>query len=272
MKTVHVMPALLLQKPPQSSKSKDHHAALERRLKLWEEGKIEELLYEGQTIQGSLKSPDSNMEITKIPMKFRILMGKGNVNGALKSLTNNMSNGILPFTDATLQLLKQKHPESREPPPEVLIEGPIRKIHPVVYDNIDESLILKAGTLTKGGSAPSGLDAYGWRRISTSRIFRTLSTDLRKTLAQHIKRLFIEELETTTSLEAFAVCTLIPLDKKPGLRPIGVGEVFRRLAGKVIMMMFKKDITDAARPLELSAGQEAGAEAAIHAIQGIFLN
>ena len=84
MKTVHVMPALLLQKPPQSSKSKDHHAALERRLKLWEEGKIEELLYEGQTIQGSLKSPDSNMEITKIPMKFRILMGKGNVNGALK--------------------------------------------------------------------------------------------------------------------------------------------------------------------------------------------
>ena len=35
LKTVHVMPALLQQKPPQSSKSKDHHAALERRLNLW---------------------------------------------------------------------------------------------------------------------------------------------------------------------------------------------------------------------------------------------
>ena len=45
-------------------------------------------------------------------------MSKDNVNGALKLLTNNMSNGILPLTDAILQLLKQKHPESREPPPE----------------------------------------------------------------------------------------------------------------------------------------------------------
>ena len=57
--------------------------------------------------------------------------------------------------------MKQKHPESREPPAEVLIEGPIRKIHPVVYDDIDESLILKAAMLTKGGSGPSGLVADG---------------------------------------------------------------------------------------------------------------
>ena len=59
-------------------------------------------------------------------------MSKGNVNEALKLLTNNMLNGVLPLTGATLQLLKQKHPESREPPPEVLIEGPVRKIHPVI--------------------------------------------------------------------------------------------------------------------------------------------
>ena len=75
------MPVLLLQKPSKSSKSKDHHA-LERRLNLWEEGKIEELLYEGQTIQERMKSPDSSMTIAKISMKFRVLMSKGNVNGA----------------------------------------------------------------------------------------------------------------------------------------------------------------------------------------------
>ena len=32
LKAVHVMPALLLQKPSKSSKSKDHHAVLEKRL------------------------------------------------------------------------------------------------------------------------------------------------------------------------------------------------------------------------------------------------
>ena len=117
------------------------------------------LIYEGQTIRERLKSPDRSMTIVKILMKFRILMSKGNVNGALKLLTNNMSNGILPLTDAKLQPLKQKHPESREPPPEVLIEGSVRKINPVVSNDIRESLILKASMLTKGGSGLSDLDA-----------------------------------------------------------------------------------------------------------------
>ena len=157
------------------------------------------------------------MTITKISMKFRILMNKDNVNDDLKLLTKNMSNGILPITDATLQLLKQKHPESRESSPEVLIEGPVRnqKIHPVVYDETDESLILKAATLTKVESGQPSLDANGWRRILTSREFGTSSTDLRTTFPQLIKRLFIEELETATSLEAFRACRLISLDKKP---------------------------------------------------------
>ena len=87
-----LMPAFLLQKPSKSLKSKNHHAALERRLKLWEEGKIEELLYEVQTIQEKLKSSDSSMKITKISMKIRILISKDNMNGALKLLTNNVSN------------------------------------------------------------------------------------------------------------------------------------------------------------------------------------
>ena len=103
--------------------------------------------------------------------------------------------------------------------------------------------------LTKGGSGPSGLDSDGWCRILTSREFGTSSTDLRKTFSQLINRLCIEELETRTSLEAFTACRLIPLDKKPGLGPIGVCKVLRRITGKVITMIFKKDITDAVGPL-----------------------
>ena len=50
IKTIHVMPALLLQKPSKSSNAKDHLNALERSLKLWEEGKILELLGKSRTI------------------------------------------------------------------------------------------------------------------------------------------------------------------------------------------------------------------------------
>ena len=70
---------------------------------------------------------------------------------ASKSYWRITSNKILLFIDVTLPLLKQKHPQSRESPPEVLIEGRIRRIHPVVNDNVDKYFILKAATLTKGG-------------------------------------------------------------------------------------------------------------------------
>ena len=100
-----------------------------------------------------------------------------------------MSNGILPLTDATLQLLKQKHPESWEPPPAVLIGGSARQIHPVVYDDIDESLILKTAMLTKREPGLSGSDSDGWHRILTSKEFGISSIDFRKTFTQLIRRL-----------------------------------------------------------------------------------
>ena len=53
-KVIMVMPNLLLQKPSRNSESKDHLEALERRLHLWKEGELTELLIEGETIQRSL--------------------------------------------------------------------------------------------------------------------------------------------------------------------------------------------------------------------------
>ena len=39
-------------------------------------------------------------------------MQKGNVNGAIKILINNMSGGIIPLTGEALQLLELKHPDA----------------------------------------------------------------------------------------------------------------------------------------------------------------
>ena len=92
MEAVHVMPAILLQKPSKTSKAKDHLKALERRLILWEEGTITELVNESKTIQDRLSSTNNQMNIEKLSSKFEQLMQKSNVNGALRLLTNNMSN------------------------------------------------------------------------------------------------------------------------------------------------------------------------------------
>ena len=47
-------------------------------------------------------------------------------------------------------------------------------------------------------------------------------------------------------------------------------EDLSRIAGKAIMMIFKKDIKDAVGPLHLSSGQEVGAKADIQAMRDIF--
>ena len=57
------MPALLLQKPSKTSKSKDHLAALSRRLELRDDDKISELLPENNTIQERLSNDNNEMNI-----------------------------------------------------------------------------------------------------------------------------------------------------------------------------------------------------------------
>ena len=69
-KAIMVMPSLLLQKPSQKSKSKDHLRALEWRLELWESGEVMELLNESDTIQKNMKANNKMTSINKIYKKF----------------------------------------------------------------------------------------------------------------------------------------------------------------------------------------------------------
>ena len=73
-------------------------------------------------------------------------------------------------------------------------------------------------------------------------------------------------------LSAFMGSRLIPLDKSPGVRPIGIGETCRRIASKVILSVIGEHVIDAVGPLQLCAGQDNGCEAAVHAFVNCFLN
>ena len=72
-------------------------------------------------------------------------------------------------------------------------------------------------------------------------------------------------------LEAILVNRLIPLDKGEGaVRPIGLGEVLRRIMGKCVTKVTKPDVIDAGGSLQVCAGHNSGIEAAIHAIRELF--
>ena len=121
---------------------------------------------------------------------------------------------------------------------------------------------------TSGFAGPSGLDADGWRRSLMSRNFGTSGENLRKTIGDMTKRL--RQDNTVKYLEAFLACKLIPLDEQSGVRPIGIGEVLRRVIGKIVMKLLKKDVLKATGSLQLCPGQDAGSEAAIRAVYEMF--
>ena len=260
------MPSLLLQKPSQKSKLKDHLRALERRLELWELGEVMELLKESDTIQKNMKATNKTTSINEISGKFTREMRKGNIHNAMKLLTNNLKNGVLPLNKKTLEQLKQKYPQRRDADPEIMLPDKPEEIHPIKFDSIDAENVRKAALKTRGGIGASGLDADGWQRIFTSNQFGDSTDDLRKTFAEVIKKLCTVENQST-SLEAFLANRLIPLDKNPEIRPIGVGEVLRRLAGKVIVSHLKEDVIQSVGLLQVCAGQDAGCESLIHAMR-----
>ena len=45
-------------------------------------------------------------------------------------------------------------------------------------------------------------------------------------------------------MSALMACRLIPVDKDPSLRPIGIGEVLRRIIGKIVVYILKSELQE----------------------------
>ena len=122
----------------------------------------------------------------------------------------------------------------------------------------------------KGSGGSSGVDANGFRRILASKSFKKSGTDLCAAIATMTRRLCTEFIDPL-GIEAILANRLIPLDKEEGaVRPIGVGEVMRRIMRKCVMHVTKPDVIDASGSLQVCAGHKSVSEAAIHAMRNIF--
>ena len=73
-----------------------------------------------------------------------------------------------------------------------------------------------------------------------------------------------------SGLTAFIACRLVALGKCPGVRPVGIGEVVRRIAGKAILSVTGMAVQEVTGALQVCSGQQGGCEAAIHAMRHVF--
>ena len=284
LEAIMVASCVLLQKPSESSKSKDHIAALERRLSAWRDGDINGLMRETRAIQNhlQLRRPGTVTPEEQESRNARIfakLVFQGKIHSALRFLSDNHGGGVMPLderidqtADRTVRdVLRAKHPAKRAVSPEALISntssGPPPEVHPILFENVNGNTIRAAALRTAGSAGPSGIDAAGWRRLCCS--FHKESNDLCAAIAGFTKRICTTFVDPA-ALQSFVACRLLPLNKNPGVRPIGVCEVVRRIVGKAVLSVIGTDVIQAAGPMQLCAGQAAGCEAAVHAMRKVF--
>lgn len=128
-----------------------------------------------------------------ISSKFKQLLEKGNPNDALRLLTNNITNGILPLSKETLLLLQLKHPEQQDLHNEVLLQDPIKQACSI-------ALVMKAAIKTKGGCGPSGIGAEYW--------FPNLSVHVRLTFENHLQ-ILLKTFESQTHIQQIMVSEVV---------------------------------------------------------------
>ena len=133
LKTFMILPSLFIQKPSKNSKVKDHIQKLQDRFELWNNCNIAELHRQGQTIQRKLTSSKrtDNNDIAKV---FARLILQGNVNAAMRHLTDNSDQGLLPVTDVVINELKKKHPDPAPIQSDILLHGPLEQVPSNYFD------------------------------------------------------------------------------------------------------------------------------------------
>ena len=87
-----------------------------------------------------------------------------------------------------------------------------------------------------------------------------------KQLLKLSKKLATEELNPEL-VEPYNACRLIPLDKNLGVRPIGIGEVMRRIKWRTINKCLKNELMSLGSNYQLCLGQKRGIEYAIHTVR-----
>ena len=237
--------------------------------RLWKSGEFTELIKECKFIQSRFSTNNKQRSSEDTARIFAKLIMEGKVSAALKFLDKESSAGPLKCSGSVLKELEEKHPDSMPLQDESLLHGPIINLPEYCFDAIDERDIFTAALKTRGSAGPSGLDAESYRRILCSKSFGNSGKSLREEIAKFTKLTATKTFHPDL-LEPYVSSRLIALDKNPGVRPIGIGEVLRRIVGKVISHHCRQEIKNAAGPLQTCSGHGAGAEAAIHAMYSIF--
>jgi hypothetical protein len=266
-------PSLILQKDKSVRKTKDIRGLLRRRMQMWKNGHFNELLNEAEHCNNKLPQSSGKMDRDQETKVFSNLILQGRLREAVRFITDRQGGGVMgPDDDAgkpagktVLEVLFSKHPEQRETSEEDFLE--CDELPALIDVDITSYHVMQAAKKLSGSSGISGFDSYQLQRLLLR--YGKHSDDLRESFARATRKLANSTVEWE-EVRALKAKRLIALDKLPGVRPIGIGEIADRCFEKVMSIVTGEDVMEACGSDQLCSGVKAGIEGAIHAISEKF--
>ena len=204
---------------------------------------------EAKEIQKRMRKTQNTKTEETREKAFVRLMLLGKIGPAAKYINNDDSvKGVHSLTDEIKEILQSKHPAGREADLDVICELTKEPPQAVIFEAITGDEVYKIAKNMNGSGGPMLIHSDTWKDFLCSKAHGGTSVELCQTIADLAKVMCTEDIHPDTLTEYIA-CRLIPLDKgltkdlKPGVRPIGVGEVLKRIVGKLLRATVPKNQT-----------------------------
>ena len=251
------------------------------RLDAWDAGRFVALVKELEEANLDSGGGGRRVEVrrqddaTSLARRYDAMVLGGKVRAAVRMVTNRGTGGPYRPNDLdsksgrpVIDVLREKHPECVVPSERDFDE------YPDAADLLDtmpvycyEECVAKAAARLTGGAGPCGVEAEMLKHWLLR--YGAHSELLREAMAQWVDWLSNGSPPYAAYRAANTVRT-VALDKCPGVRPLGIGEVWMRLWSDCSHMKTKVAATNACGNTQLCAGLRSGIEANLHAVRAIW--
>ena len=268
-----VFALVIYQRTQGISRATDIKRHLTHKLDLWDQGEYQ-LLFEMtlKDLQASLSKAQGTTTPEQRAKTFHAKVLRGNLRSAVRYITDREKGSVLYPDDKdeksgkpVSEALADKHPASRRADPTQL---PHYDSTPHLVPNvITEDTVQEVANRLSGGAGLGGVDAIFLKHLLLRH--GTTSRKLRCVVARFSEWMANESVPWA-AIRALMSGRLVALDKCPGIRPIGIGELWRRLFSKCFLKVAGQQAKEVCGTLQLCAGLEAGVEGAVHAMNHMW--
>lgn len=262
-----VFQIVILQRTKGVSNLSDIRKRIVQRMDAWDNGQIKMLVETAERdMRGYLQTKRGGLSPEQRLKKFNQRVISGDLRGAIKFLSETEEGGVLmpdeidsKSGDTVEEVLQSKHPEPRTMDASKLQQ--YTDCPDFVNLDVTSETVEKVSARLSGSAGLGGADAEAVSNWLLQ--FGDASRRLRNAVAK-ICRWMANDFPPWAAYRALMSGRLIGLDKMPGVRPVGIGETWRRLSAKCILSVAGEEAKESCGAIQLCARLKSGIDGAIH--------